>query len=117
MHEASLVGNMLQLAEQSLQTYNVRQINILKVCIGPFAGVMEDALYAAFEAATQTGLFKGARLEINKPLAKARCYNCDNIDEIEKFPYQCSKCGGNMPELLTGRELYLETIDFDEVGE
>ena len=117
MHEASLVESILFIAEENLKPYQIKQVNSIKVCIGRFAGVMEDALFAAFEAATQEGLFKGAKLQINKPLAQVRCYSCENLDEIDHFPYQCSSCGSKMAELLTGRELYLEAVDFDEVGD
>ena len=117
MHEASLIENMLLIAQESLSKYNVKKVNSLQVCSGVFSGAMDDALLAAFEVATKEGLFQGSQLKIRRAPAVVECSLCGNRDEIYAFPYHCSKCGGETMQLLSGQELYLEAIDFDEAEE
>lgn len=116
MHEASLIESMLNIAKSELAPYRVKRINSLTLSVGIFSGAMEAALYAAFDAAKE-GIFSDARLIIEQKAAKVICLRCGSREELYAFPYQCAVCGNNTMELLSGQELNMQSIDFDEEDE
>ncbi len=113
MHEASLMENLLSIAQESLSGYNVIKINCMSVKAGRLANILPDALRFAFQSLAAEP-FAGARLEIEVLPITARCLDCGTEYQSMNIPLVCSHCGSNVAEILSGSEVYLDSIDFDE---
>lgn len=116
MHETALMQGMLRLATEQLAPYRVAQVNELQVQVGRMANVLPDALTMAFESLAQ-GVFAGARLTLVEAPIVARCQGCGCEYEARRLPLSCPDCGGHGVEILSGTEVYLQNIDFDEIEE
>lgn len=113
MHEASLMENLLTIAEESLSGYNVNKINCLYVKAGKLANILPDALMFAFQSLAAAP-FAGARLEIEILPITARCLDCSAEYQSMDIPLVCPDCGSNAAEITGGSEVYLDSIDFDQ---
>ena len=113
MHEASLMGNLLTIAEESLSGYNVTKINCLNIKAGKLANILPDALIFAFQSLAEAP-FAGARLEIEVLPITARCLDCGAEYQSMDIPLVCPDCGSNMAAIISGSEVYLDSIDFDQ---
>ncbi|MCL2496174.1 MAG: hydrogenase maturation nickel metallochaperone HypA [Clostridiales bacterium] len=113
MHEASLMENMLALATEYLAPHRVERVNTVTVRIGRLANVLPDALEFAFSAMTREGLFAGAGLILVAEPYQARCRDCAAVYDSAQLPPLCPECGGHGVEILSGAEIYLDSIDFE----
>jgi len=114
MHETSLMKNLLVAVEQALEGRNVLRVNRVSISVGRLSNALPDALSFAFEALTQDGLLKGAELVIEDLPAVARCEACGHEYRVEQFPFVCPSCGSTAFRIISGEEVYVESIDYEE---
>ncbi len=119
MHEAALIQGLISIAEQALLEQALAEkhparVKTLRVAVGPLSGALPDALSFAFEAAAD-GMFAGARLELMPGRVLARCADCGGEYEPQGFPYACPVCGCNRFQIVSGEDVVLESIEYDEV--
>lgn len=115
MHEMGLMRRMLEDAEGAAAG---RRVLGLTVRVGALSGAVPEALRFAFEALTEgTGEEgKGMWLELKEEGARFRCAGCGGeFEAAVGGGYVCPECGGIGGELVSGRELELESIEVDDV--
>jgi hydrogenase nickel incorporation protein HypA/HybF len=79
--------------------------------VGKLAAVVPQSLTFCFEIAAKDGPVEGAELHIEEIGVSARCNDCANLWNIDEPAFQCPKCNGGSIEMLTGRELDIESIE------
>jgi hydrogenase nickel incorporation protein HypA/HybF len=114
MHETALMQNLMTAAVRVLEGRNVTRVNRVTVSIGRFANVLPDAFLFAFEAMTQDGIFKGAKLETEQLSAKIYCSDCGNEYEADGFPIVCPNCQSTNFTIISGEEVYLKSLECEE---
>ena len=115
MHE---MGIALQIAEiaaasipEELQHSPVVRVNVK---IGKLSAVVTDSLRFCFEVVTRETPLEGAELAVHEIPVTARCTDCRYEWTIENPVFACSRCNSGAVELLTGRELDIESIEITE---
>ena len=116
MHEISLMDGILKIAEASLKPYQVERVNNLTVQAGVLANIMPGAFAFAFEALSQGTIFAGAELIVEKLPIEARCLECGKVFKSESIPLICPQCSSTNVEVISGSEVNLTSIDFEEEG-
>ncbi len=116
MHEMSLMSGILAKAEQALEPYQVRQINSITVQAGVLANLLPDAFAFAFECLSGGTVFAGAKLITEQRPITARCQQCNIQFEEESLPLICPQCHDNQIVIISGDEVFLTSIDFEEEG-
>ena len=115
MHEMGIAIQILEIAAASippeLAGVKVDKVNLR---IGRLAAVVPDSLRFCFEIATKDTPLDGATLHIDEIPVVARCRDCNVEWTIEKAVFQCEKCGSGSLEILSGRELDIESIEIAE---
>lgn len=114
MHETALMQNLLSTVSQAVERNGVKRVNRVTLVIGRLSNVMPDALSFAFEAMTQEGFMKGAALEMKFQPAVARCGVCGCEYQADSFPIVCPVCAGRDFSLISGEEVYIESMDCEE---
>ncbi|MGI6360766.1 MAG: hydrogenase maturation nickel metallochaperone HypA [Bacillota bacterium] len=113
MHETSLMEQLLTVAEEHLASYRVKKVNKLIIKTGKLANVIPAALEFAFEALSRGRIMQGAELSLLEMPIIARCQDCCNEYEAA-IPFVCPACGSNSAEIVSGAEVFLDSIDFEE---
>lgn len=93
-----------------LEEKMVTKINLV---IGEMTNAIPDALEAAFSVYAPGTKAAGAKLEIRLVPLSARCENCKWEGNIEKHSFVCPHCSSIGLEIITGRELYVESLEVD----
>lgn len=114
MHETALVRNLLATVGQAIDVHHIKKVNLVVISAGKLANVLPDALTFAFEAMTQDGPMKGAELEIRSVPAVARCDDCGYEYQADGFPIVCPVCKSNGFRIISGEEVYIESIEYEE---
>ena len=114
MHETALMKNMISTIKQALEGRNIKRVNRVYISVGKLSNVLPDALSFAFEALTHDGFLKGAELVIENLPAVARCEVCRHEYHVDKFPIVCPACSSTGFTIISGEEVYVQSIDCEE---
>ena len=115
MHELGIAEGILGSAVTAARDAEAVRINTVTVTIGELTEVMEDALQFAWDAICPGTLAEGATLEVHMTRARSRCAECGSEFEHGRYDgSKCPSCGSMFVQLLTGRELKIDSIDIDE---
>ncbi len=103
---------IIEIATESIpaDAGNVR-VEKINLKIGKLAAVVPDSLRFCFDIAVKDTLLEGAQLEIRELPVTARCRECDMQWTIESPAFVCDNCGSGSLEILSGRELDIESIE------
>ncbi|MCI5223011.1 MAG: hydrogenase maturation nickel metallochaperone HypA [Candidatus Electrothrix sp. AR4] len=117
MHEFSichtLVEKLLEEADK-LTPPPVRVIKIRVVC-GRLRQIVPEYLETAYEALTKDTIAEQSVLEIREIPIVGRCAACGWKGELAvDYDFACPACTAPIPEVISGQELYLETIEIEQ---
>lgn len=113
MHELSVAISLVDTVKAVLEEEGGGHVASVSIAVGAHAGVVVDALtYAWGPASSGTALAK-ARLDIEEVPAIAWCEACEAEVELPGLRLICPGCGASLPELLSGRELDLLSVEIE----
>ncbi|MBA4370350.1 MAG: hydrogenase nickel incorporation protein HypA [Coriobacteriaceae bacterium] len=115
MHEAGITRTIIDTAVEAVEEEGGTRINQIDVTVGELTDFVDDALQFAFEAMKADTIASDAVLVISRLPARSRCVMPECTTEFEhgRFDIECPKCGNPFNELVQGRELRIDRIDFD----
>ena len=113
MHEMSIALNIVDLSVETARQNKAEKINAIILELGELAGVVEESLQFCFESACKGTMAVGARLEIIKLAAKARCEHCGHEFNADQPYMHCPQCGALTFRISGGRELRIKSINVD----
>ncbi len=82
--------------------------------VGKLAAVVPQSLRFCFDIVAKETPVEGARLDIQEVAVIARCNDCDHSWEIGEPVFSCPKCQSSSIEMLSGRELDIDSIELEE---
>lgn len=105
MHEVSLAGGILKIAEDAARREKFSRVTELRLEAGALSGVEIRALRFALEAIAPQTCLEGARIDIETPAATAWCMHCSASVPISERGDACPQCGGYRLQPTSGMEL------------
>lgn len=117
MHELGITQGILAAAVEAVEAEGGTRINEIRVSVGDLTEVVEDALRFAFEALKaepEYAMAAPAALVVTHIAARSSCPACGGAQfEHGRFDAQCPACGNPLVEPVCGRELRIDSIDYD----
>lgn len=110
MHEVSMMQNTLDIAIAQAKQNNAKKIDLLTMNIGKLSGVVPEALEFAFDVLIQGTMAENAHLEIKTIPVVCRCQKCGRDFQPEAYIYQCPDCEQISSDVISGRELELDSL-------
>jgi hydrogenase nickel incorporation protein HypA/HybF len=118
MHEMGVAMQIIDIATASIPTdmpgARVERVNLK---VGRLSAVVVDSLRFCFEIAAKGTALEGAELAVDEIPVRARCNDCRFEWTIEQPVFSCRQCNGGAIELLSGRELDIDSIEVAEVAD
>ncbi len=115
MHEMGIALQIVEIATASLPAdlgdARVARVNLK---VGKLAAVVPDSLRFCFDVAVKDTPLAGADLTIEEIPVVARCKDCDAQWTIDEPVFICKTCESGSLEILSGRELDIESIEVVE---
>ena len=115
MHEMGIATEIVRIVIESipadLTDPKVVRINLK---VGKLAAVVPHSLRFCFEIASKETPAEGAELNIEEIAVLAHCNACQHQWQIEDPVFHCPKCDSGSVEMLTGRELDIDSIELDD---
>lgn len=112
MHELSIAQCLIESACESAAADGARRVTRLWTRVGVLSGVVQEALRFSFQLAAEGTLCDGAVLEIEEVPITVQCVQCNAPRTLtDPWSFICPVCGRPTPQVLTGRELDLISIE------
>jgi hydrogenase nickel incorporation protein HypA/HybF len=118
MHELSIAQSLIELACEAAEREGAARVVKLSVRIGALSGVVKEALVFSFDLAAEDTACGGAVLAIEDVPLTVMCPRCHSPQTLPRiYQFSCPACGTPTPEVLTGRELDLVSIEVAEAAD
>jgi hydrogenase nickel incorporation protein HypA/HybF len=111
MHELSIAQNIVDIIGQYVTPVQAPDVRLVKIRIGPLAGIVADSLDFCFGAIVGGTPFENARLDIEQTPVESRCVACGEVFTVEGAAYLCPGCGSAEVRLISGTELQVVEIE------
>ena len=113
MHEMALMAGVFDIIKQYTRGLTGQKVIRVTLVVGELTNAVPEALRAAFEVYGSGTLVEGAELVIKEIPLKAKCLACGWEGKTEKHVFMCPECSALGMEVISGRELYVETLEVD----
>jgi hydrogenase nickel incorporation protein HypA/HybF len=113
MHEQSIVESLLDLVLEKAHEAKAEKVLRIYLVVGELSGVEKNAVEFYFGFLGQNTIADKAELFFMNVPAELRCKNCGNVFAFENRKLNCPSCSKNKVEIISGRELYLDSIEVE----
>jgi hydrogenase nickel incorporation protein HypA/HybF len=112
MHEMGIAMQILEIATASIPD-DMRNARVEKVNlrVGKLAAIVPESLRFCFEIAAKDTPLSDAVLDIEEIPVVAVCRECHTRWTITEPVFTCKKCKSGAIEIVSGRELDIESIE------
>lgn len=113
MHELSVAQALVEQVTDLARQHGAVGVHLIRVRIGPLAGIVGDLLATAFPLAAAGTPAERAHLEWLDAPIRVRCRTCGAETEARPNKLVCGACGDWQTQVVSGDELILETVELD----
>ena len=113
MHELGVTQNILQIALEHAQKAGAKKIRSINLVIGGLSGVIDESVQFYFDFVSKETMAEGAKLVFKKVPVRFRCRACGKEFDFHGEDWACPGCQSPGPEILTGREFFMESIEVE----
>lgn len=115
MHELSLAHDLVEIASEAARQANVQRVTVVHLKVGALAGVVTDSLLFCYDLAAQGTPLEGSRLAIHPVPLVVKCARCEAGCELDAANgLICPRHGLPAASVVSGRELQIESLEYDE---
>ena len=113
MHELALARSLIELVDDHAARQGARRVRRINVRLGEMSA-MTRALHFCFASASRGTACEGAVLAIEEIPLTVNCRFCAAVKAPSgRYNFRCPDCGRPTPEVVTGREMQLASIELD----
>jgi hydrogenase nickel incorporation protein HypA/HybF len=113
MHELAITQSMLDLVLGQAEKAKAKRVGRINLVIGEMTGVVGECVSFYFDFLSKGTSAEGAALAIKAVPTQAKCRACGKLFELQEFDWTCPSCRGNNIEIVSGKELFVESIEVE----
>ena len=117
MHEMGIALQIIEIATASIpkdaDNARVAKVNLK---VGKLAAIVPESLRFCFDIIARDTPLSGAQLSMEEIPVVARCRECNHTWNITGSLFTCEKCKSGLVDILSGRELDIESIELVDVA-
>jgi hydrogenase nickel incorporation protein HypA/HybF len=114
MHELSIAQALVDQVEAARSANGGGRVLAVEVRIGEWRQIVPEILTSYYDHLTRSTPLEGARVDIDRIAATARCGTCAAVFALDDISLICPTCGSRNCELLTGGELELVGLELED---
>src|SRR5512139_502776 len=113
VHELAVAQALVDQVDTVIDQHRAHGASLIRVRIGPLAGVVPELLASAFPLAAAGRRMQDAELEFARAPIKVRCQTCGAETEAAMNRLICGNCGDWHTQVISGDELLLESVELE----
>jgi len=112
MHEGAIVHSLMEIAKEIRIKEDLKEILEVKIVVGKFHQIVEEVMITNFDfMKTEYEGFENAVLLMTEKNVSVKCEDCQHEFTIDEPIFMFPKFDSFKTELISGKELYIETIE------
>ena len=117
MHELGIAINIVEVVQRHLPPDKKVQVKKISIRAGKLTALYPPALETCIEAVARDTPVQGAAVVVIDDPIRAKCRSCHAVSEFDEPPFVCAMCGQTQLDMVSGRDLFVESIEVEEIGE
>lgn len=113
MHELAVAQALVEQVDAVIRQHGATEASLIRVRIGPLAGVVPELLASAFPLAAAGTRMEHAELDLVAAPVRVRCQTCGMETEAAINRLICGACGDWHTQVISGDELLLESVELE----
>lgn len=113
MHELAVAQALVEQVDTVIDQHQASRAALIRVRIGPLAGVVPELLATAFPLAAAGSRMQHAQLDLVAAPIRVRCQTCGAETEAAMNRLICGACGDWHTVVISGDELLLESVELE----
>ena len=113
MHELAVAQALVDQVDNVIRQHSAVSASLIRVRIGPLAGVVPELLASAFPLAAAGHAMEHAVLDLVAAPIQVRCQTCGKETEAAMNRLVCGACGDWHTQVISGDELLLESVELE----
>ncbi len=115
MHEMGIAMQLMEIAIDAIpEDMKGSPVERINVKVGKFTAVVPSSLKFCFEIVSKGTPLSDAELNIEEIPVTVQCHGCKYQWEMSQPVFKCPTCGSGSIEIISGRELNIESIEIKE---
>ncbi|MEA1987306.1 MAG: hydrogenase maturation nickel metallochaperone HypA [Candidatus Marinimicrobia bacterium] len=111
MHEGAIVQSIFDSAIEIKEKENLETISTIKIIVGEYHQIVKEVMFTYFDIMKKDyDGFGNSKLDMKIVPIKVKCHSCNHTFKINDPILICPNCQSFETEILSGKELYIETI-------
>lgn len=111
MHEMSIAENLFKIVDQQRILNNLKRVEKINLKIGKLTTIIPSCLEFSFQIISKGTPLEDAKLQMEIIPFRIKCKECSEENEISDFFLFCPSCKSTNIEIISGRELFIESIE------
>ena len=113
MHELAITQSMLEIVLKQAEQAQAKKVTKINLVIGDMTGVVSDSVQFYLDILTKETIAEGAAVSFTMVPSQAKCRTCNQTFELKEFDWTCPNCQGNIIDVISGKELLVESIEVE----
>lgn len=113
VHELAVAQALVEQVDDVIRQNKARAASLIRVRIGPLAGVVPALLANAFPLAAAGSRMEHAVLDLVDAPIRVHCQTCGADTEAALNRLICGACGDWHTQIISGDELLLESVELE----
>lgn len=113
MHELSVTQSILDIVRRHAEQAQAKRVVRINLVIGELSGFVDESIQFYFDFLSRDTPAAGAELAFTRPAIFLRCGACGHEWHPTDADWTCPQCNANRPQVLAGREFYVDSIEIE----
>jgi hydrogenase nickel incorporation protein HypA/HybF len=113
MHEFAVTNSILAIVLEKARESRAKKVTKIDLQVGRLTGFVPECIQLQFDILSRGTIAAGAGLSFHQPLVNLRCRRCDVAYTTDSFDLICPDCHNMDIEILSGSELYIESMEVE----
>ncbi|NLP12398.1 hydrogenase maturation nickel metallochaperone HypA [bacterium] len=114
MHELSIAQSVIRSVLNEMNRHRLSSVKKIHLRIGPWSGVLADAVQFNFEVLRVDTPLREAQLIIEEPPPQGECPHCGHAFPMQAMSLRCPQCGCESIRLQGGDDLEIVSLETGE---
>lgn len=116
MHELTIAQNIISIAEEEVaKQSDSGTVKKIFFKAGKMHAIIPESLQFGFKVLKkESKIVNNATLEIDEIPLRIKCKKCGLEKNIEEPLFYCSKCNSFDIEIISGMDMFVESIEFED---
>lgn len=113
MHELAITQSMFDIVLKYAQEAKAKKVTRISLVVGEMTGVVAESVRFYLDLLGRDTVAEGAAVSINTVSSKAKCLSCEHTFEPKELDWTCPNCKEAGIEIVSGKELFVESIEVE----